>query len=167
MNRRGRFVFVRVCLCLFVSHLLSFPVQAGSENDYFRALVKKPIATKEDLARVVARFKGYRGPASGDVAPELQYLLDHGVQFRKNAMRVIREPVTKADAVLLFLNAMDAAADQRGVMGRLFPRSLRFAARDGKAQRLLPADSYIREYLSGAELLAMLGRAIEQREKKR
>lgn len=155
--------FTVVMVSCLMPNALCLPASADSENDYFRALVKKPIASKEDLARVVARFKGYRGPDS--VETELQYLIEHGVRFRKNAMRAIRAPVTKADAVLLFLNAMRAAADQRGVMGRLFPRSRRFAARDGKAQSLLPADSYMREYLSGAELLAMLGRAVEQMEK--
>ncbi|OGH60322.1 MAG: hypothetical protein A3G34_09775 [Candidatus Lindowbacteria bacterium RIFCSPLOWO2_12_FULL_62_27] len=150
-----------IILLLLTSGLTGW---AQSENDFYRDMIKKPVASKEDLVRAVARFRGYRGP---DMAQEeAQHLLNQGVRFRKSIMKAIRAPVTKGEAVNLFLNAMDSAADQRGLMGRLFTRSVRYAARDGMAQKLLPSGSYAHEFMSGAELLAMLGRAVEQAQKK-
>src|SRR3990167_5279579 len=100
-----------IILLLLTSGLTGW---SQSENDFYRDMIKKPVASKEDLVRAVARFRGYRGP---DMAQEeAQHLLSQGVRFRKSIMKAIRAPVTKGEAVNLFLNAMDSAADQRGLM---------------------------------------------------
>ena len=156
-------VSVRVCpwLCIL---FLSFPAFAQSENDFYRYLLKKPVATQEEAVRSVARFKGYHGADNMD--EELRFLDGQGVKFSRTIRSIGRQPVTKGEAAKMFLNAMRDAADQRGLLGRIFTGSRRFAARDGMAQKLLPKDSFANEFMSGAELLTMLGRAVEQTEKK-
>ncbi|MBI4180242.1 hypothetical protein HY522_12545 [bacterium] len=125
--------------------------------------MKAPVATHEDGIRAVARFKGYRGQDLLDA--ELRFLYDEGVRLPRSIRRNARQPLTKGEASNMFLNAMRSAADKRGLFGRIFTGSRRFAARDGMAQKLLPAGSYANEFMSGAELMAMVGRAVEQTEK--
>lgn len=138
--------------------------RAESENDFYRALLAKPLAVQEDLVRAVARFKGYRGPS--DLRSELEYLYDMDILFPRNIVALRDRPVTKGEATRVLLNAMGDSATRRGLLGRLFRNSKRYAARDGMAQKILPSGSYSGEYVSGSELMAMLGRAVEQMGKK-
>ncbi len=163
-KRRGWIKAILLTALLQTSTLCLLPSSIrASENDFYRGLQRKPSATNEDVVRAVARLRGYRGDEEWQ--RESQYLVAQGVKFRRNMLKTPHAPATKGDAANLFLNAMDNAAGDRGLFGRLFPRSRRFAARDGMAQKLLPDDSYMNEFISGAELLAMLGRASEQMEK--
>lgn len=149
-----------LCLLSVALGLSSIEARAGTENEFYRELVKKPVASQSDLIRAAARMKGYRGPDRTE--EELGYLDDLGVRFPKGILRRWREPVTKGEAAKVILNAMRSSADQRGIFGRLFTGSRRLAARDAMAQKILPSGSYANEFMSGAELMAMLGRAVEQ-----
>ena len=131
-----------------------------SANDFYRKLMKKQVATNEDVIRAVARFKGYHGgDNSGD---EIKYLQTVGVRVDRNMPLHPRRPATKGAAANMFLNAMKSAADQRGLMGRIFTGSRRYAARDGMAQKLIAGDSLYHEFMTGGELMGMLGRAVNQ-----
>lgn len=137
---------------------------AKSENDFYRKLMKKKVATNADLIRAVARFKGYR--EQDRTESEVAYLRESGIRVDRDAARFPKRPVTKGVAANLFMNAMKSAADQRGLMGRIFTTSRRYAARDGMAQKLLTGDSLSHEFMSGGELMAMLGRAVNQTDEK-
>lgn len=150
-----------VACCL----IMAFPIHArASENDFYRNVIKKKVVTNEDVVRAVARFKGYRG--AEQTADELRFLKSNGADVPRTVANFPKRPATKGLAAGMFLNAMQGAADQRGLFGRIFKGSRRYAARDGMAQKLLPSDSVANEFMDGGDLMAMLGRAVEQMEKK-
>lgn len=160
---RLSYVFVRVCItcvCLCVAIFSMYSIVSASENDFFRTLSRKDIATNEDVLRAAARFRGYKG-ADGSAA-ELAYLQNLNVKMPRVLIKYPKRPSTKGSAANVFLNAMGSSADARGLFGRLFSGSRRYASRDAMSQKLLPRDSIANEFISGGELLAMLGRAVEQ-----
>lgn len=159
MNAARRVSAVFGCLTALI---LFCPAHAASsgENDFYRNLMKKKVATNADVLRSLARFKGYRGADQTDA--ELEYLRGAGVGVPRAVAAYPQRPATKGAAAGMFLNAMKSAADQRGLFGRIFTGSRRYAARDGKAQKLLPDDSIANEFMDGGDLMAILGRAVEQ-----
>lgn len=159
---RAGFPLIVAC---FILPMASPESAAKSETDFYRELQKKPVATNEDSIRAVARFIGYRGAENAEA--EVAYVRANKVKIRRNMLQTLRGPVRKGEAANLFLNAMGHAADNRGLFGRLFSGSRRFAARDAMAQKLLPPDSFMNEFMTGGDLLAMLARAREQAEEKR
>ncbi len=137
---------------------------AQGENEFYRTLARKPIATREDVIRCVARLGGYRGP--DQVEREIAYVKEQGIKLGRAVERNARAPVTKGESSRVILSAMRGAAVQRGLLGRIFTGSRRYAARDAMAQEILPTDSYMNEFMTGGELLSMLSRAVDQMGKK-
>ncbi len=134
----------------------------GLEGAFYRDLKKKDVATVEDAIGAVSRFKGYKG--NDDMQAELDFLTSQNVRFRKEiTSAVARTPVTKGNAAHIFLTALNIKSS---VMRYMLPSSQRIAVRTAIAKKLLPKDSIATEKMSGGDLMAVLTKCVDFKNKK-
>ena len=131
------------------------------KTEYFRNLLRKEQATYEDAIHSTARYKGYDG--NTDVAAEIKFLADKGIQFPKGIESLLARPLDKGAATHLLMKALDVKG---GVMYRLFPASQRYALREAVDLGFLPATSVLSEKMAGADLLGFLVKVVDYTNKK-
>lgn len=128
-------------------------------GDFYRDLKRKPVATLEDAVRAVARYEGYSGPS--DLRKELEFLRSRNITFKKDISKIGNAPVTKGNAVHIFMTAMKYRG---GLMRWVMPGSQRIAVREAIHKKILPKDSIATEKMTGGELLAVLTKVVEAKQ---
>lgn len=139
----------------------AYAAEEGGKTEFFRNLLRKQEATIEDAIHATARYKGFEGQTN--VAAEVSYLGQRGIQFPKGVNAILNNPLDKGSATFILLKALGVKG---GVMFHLFSGSQRYALKEAIDLGFIPATSVVSEKMSGGDLMGLLVKVVEYRERK-
>lgn len=158
-----------VAICILASTASAAPTEAASSEPveesktaFFRDIMRKPKATIADAIGATARYKGY-DKAAGNLDAELAHLVQQGIHFPPTVNKMADKILDKGSATHLLMKALGIKG---GVMYRLSPDSQRYALREAVDLKFMPATSVVSEQMSGGDLMGLLVKCVEYREKK-